>query len=343
MSGPVLLGIDVGGTNIKMMAADGARRVLAKRSMKTRSELGYERVSDKIIGTLEDMLREAGIDRADVSAVGMGLPGIVDAEGSTSVHLAYVGWDGFDPCAKIAGHFGVPHAIDNDANLSALGEYVFSADESLSSLVLLTLGTGLGGGVVIDGRIFGGSKNLACEFGHMTLTPDEGETCLCGRKGCWEAYCSGSAMAVHAKRLMADHPDTVLHRLVGENGGEYDNRLVGEGARANDPVCVEILRRYNRYLAIGCANVMKLFNPQVILLGGGLSGLGDLIFGPVNRDVVPRLLHERQHCPIERARLGPEAGMYGAVALAERALAGGTTDPSVSSCGCRNRCRRPRG
>lgn len=317
----ILLGIDVGGTNVKLMAADRDRRVLARRSIPTRSELGYERVSDTIIATLEDMLREANAGPTDVAAVGMGLPGIVDAENRRSIHLAYVGWNGFDPCEKIAAHFGAPHAIDNDANLSALGEHVFGADGSPSSLVLLTLGTGLGGGVVIDGRIFGGSRNLASEFGHMTVTPDAGETCLCGRKGCWEAYCSGSAMAAHAKGLMAAHPDSVLHRLVAQNGGEYDNRLIGPGVEADDATCTEVLRRFNHYLAIGCANVMKLFNPEVLLLGGGLSGLGELIFSPVNRDVVPRLLHERQYCPIRPARLGPEAGMHGAVALAELVLA----------------------
>lgn len=316
MKGAILLGIDVGGTNIKLMAADRDRRVLAKRSIRTQSELGYERVSDAIITNLESMLWEANARQADVAAVGMGLPGIVDAENRRSIHLAYVGWNGFDPCEKIAAYFGVPHAIDNDANLSALGEYAFETGEPASSLVLLTLGTGLGGGVVVDGRIFGGSKNLACEFGHMTVTPDAEETCLCGRKGCWEAYCSGSAMAAHAKGLMAAHPKSALHQLVAGNGREYDNRLIGPGALAGDAACLEALRRFNYYLAIGCANVMKLFNPDIFLLGGGLSGLGDLIFSPVNRDVVPRLLHERQYCPIRPARLGPEAGMYGAVALA---------------------------
>lgn len=317
MDGRVLLGIDVGGTNVKLMLADRERRVLAKRSIKTRSELGYDRVSDNIIATLESMLAEAGGQRTDVAAVAMGLPGIVDAANSVSIFLAYVGWNGFDPCAKIAAHFGAPHAIENDANLSALGEYTFGLDASYSSLILLTLGTGLGGGIIVDGRIFGGYKNLASEFGHMTITHGMGETCLCGRKGCWEAYCSGSAMAAHAGRLMAEHPDSLLRRLVAENGGEYDNRLVGRGMEEHDPVCGEIIRRFNYYLAVGCANVMKLFNPQIILLGGGLSGLGGLVFEPVNRDVVPHLLHERQYCPIEHAKLGSEAGMYGAIALAE--------------------------
>lgn len=310
-----LIGIDVGGTNIKMMLANRRRDVLEKASIRTNRELGYDRNADAIIAELERMIARRGGGR--VAAVAMGVPGIVDTATMTSVHLAYIGWNGFNPCARIADHFGAPGRLENDANLNALGEYVFGCDRAYADMILLTLGTGLGGGIIIGGRLFGGSKNLAGEFGHLTLTPDKGETCLCGRKGCMEAYCSGSAMAVHAQRLMLEMPGSLLHSLVRENGGAYDNRLVSAGAREGDPLCIEVFRRFNYYLAIGCANIMKLFNPERIFIGGGLSNAGDLIFGPVNRDSVPRLLHERQYCPVEPARLGQEAGMYGGVAMAE--------------------------
>lgn len=312
-----LVGIDVGGTNIKMMLADRHRRVLATAAIRTNRDLGHQRITDGVIKAVEDMIARQAGEPERVAAVAMGLPGIVDTKKMESVHLAYIGWNGFNPCARVAEHFGAPCAIENDANLSALGEYTFGCNGAYADMILLTLGTGLGGGVIIGGKLFGGCNNLSGEFGHLTLTPDWGETCLCGRKGCMEAYCSGSAMAAHAAKLMAENPDTALHSLVRENGGEYDNRLASAGARSGDPACLEIFRRFNYYLAVGCANIMKLFNPERIFIGGGLSNAGDLIFGPVNRDAVPRLLHERQYCPIEPARLGHEAGMYGAVALAE--------------------------
>lgn len=311
-----LIGLDVGGTNIKMMICDDSYRPVGKRTIPTRGETGYEAISNRIITALEELFAQAGIREKRVPAVAMGLPGIVDNRAKLGVHLAYLGWNGFNPCEKIARHFGADSFLDNDASLNALGEYYFGVNQRYRDMVLLTLGTGVGCGIILGGRLFGGSQNLAGELGHLTVTPDEGAVCLCGKRGCLEAYCSGSAMKRRALELMERHPETLLHSLVEENGGVFDNSLVDTGTRGGDAVCVELYRQFNHYLAIGIASVMKLFNPERVLIGGGLSNAGALIFEPVNRDVKRYLLHERQYCPVEKAVLGPQAGMYGAVALA---------------------------
>lgn len=314
-----LVGIDMGGTYIKTMITDRERNIVDKSTIRTNRELGYERVAEDIIAEVEALLKRNDLAGCTIAAMGMGVPGVVDnsTQETIGMTVAFLGWGSFNACEKIASHFSAPYAMENDANLGAMGEYTFGSKMEHPNMVLLTLGTGVGGGIIADGKIYRGARNLAGEFGHMQITPDDGETCLCGHKGCLEAYCSGSAMGVHARRLLPEYPDSMLHQLMADNGGEYDNRLAAEGARALDPLCLEVFKRLNHYLAIGCANIMTLFNPSRIFIGGGISRAGDLIFDTVNRETLPRLRFERQFCPIEPASLGYDAGMYGAVALAD--------------------------
>ncbi len=314
-----LVGIDMGGTYIKTMITDRERNIVDKSTIRTNRELGYEKISDNIIAEVEALLVRNGLSGCTIAAMGMGVPGVVDNSNpeSISMTLNFLGWGNFNACEKIANHFSAPYAMENDANLGAMGEYTFGTRMEYPNMVLLTLGTGVGGGIVADGKIYRGTRNLAGEFGHMQVTPDHGERCLCGRKGCLEAYCSGTAMETHAKRLLPDHPESILHELIADNAGIYDNRLVAEGARQLDPLCLEVFKRFNTFLSIGRANIMTLLNPGRIFIGGGISRAGDLIFDTVNRETLPRVRFERQFCPIEPASLGYDAGMYGAVALAD--------------------------
>jgi len=311
-----LIGIDVGGTNIKYMVMDGEKRVVSKNSIPTYRNDGYEKVSDRLIEAIDRTLDENHIKKEEILSLAMGLPGTVDKKKGETVYLAALHWDGFNPAQKLGHYYDCAYEIDNDANVNALGEYAFGGHGQISDMVLLTLGTGVGCGVIANGEVLRGAGNLAAEAGHMIICADGGDLCLCGKYGHLEAYCSGSALAWEAKKMMDVTPDTILHRLVAENNGQYDNAFVSKGCEMGDVACLRLMERFTRYLSVGIANVMILYNPQLVLLGGGISNAGSMILDPVNQNCRNLVLNENSYCPVEKAALGSEAGMYGACALA---------------------------
>ena len=274
---------------------------------------GYEAALRRMIKTLDNMFRKHGIWDPKVLYLSMGLPGMVDSVHGKTLNLPFLQWDGFDPSRIIADHFNAPSVIENDANVNVIGEYYFGKHWA-ENMILVTLGTGVGGGILINGEIFGGSRHFGGELGHMVIMADD-DLEFCGRKGCLETYCSGSAMASAARNEMNTDPKTCLHHLVQERG-EYDNSLVTLGCLSGDAACIRIMEQVSHYLAVGLVNLMELFNPELILIGGGVSDAGELLLKPVREEVKRRVLWEEQRCPILRASLGAEAGMYGACALA---------------------------
>lgn len=311
-----LIGIDVGGTNIKMMIMDGDYQVAARCSIPTFRNTGYDEISERIIRTLEDLMGSHKLPGEKLKAVAMGLPGTVDTRQGLTVRLSALHWDGMNPCEKIGRHFQIPYFIENDANINAFGEYMFGGNRDKNSLALVTLGTGVGCGIILDGKIAGGASNMAGELGHMIVNADGGGLCLCGKRGHLEAYCSGIALTWEAEAMMSVFPDSVLHRYRKEHDGVFDIAMITKGYEEGDPVCMELIDRYNRYLSVGLANLMTMYNPQLILVGGGISNAGDIILNPINKWCKEMVLSERAYCPVKRAALGSEAGMYGACALA---------------------------
>lgn len=310
-----LIGIDVGGTNIKLMIMDTMFTVVGKTSIPTNVAEGYERISDRMISVLEEMFAADNISNPKVLHLVMGLPGTVDRKSGKTVYLSVLRWDGYNPAEKIGKHFHAPVTIENDANINALGEYAFGG-YGKKNLVLITLGTGVGGGVVIDGQIFGGSGNMAAELGHMVVVAEGGALCLCGRRGHLEAYCSGSALKRDALEMADAVPDTILHQYIREAGGRYDNSMITRGVIAKDQVCISLFDRFIHYLSVGVTNVMTFYNPEIVIIGGGISNAGDLLLKPLNAKCREMVATERSYCPIVKASLGAEAGMYGACALA---------------------------
>lgn len=315
-----LIGIDVGGTNIKIMVMERGGLVLGKCSIPTKREEGYEPALGRMKEAIDGIFAEAGRRAPQVDAIAMGLPGTVDAENKKTVYLSVLHWDGFNPCRELGKYYGAPTAIENDANLNALGEYAFGG-HGVENLVLLTLGTGVGCGIIVGGRIFGGARNTAGELGHMIITADGGEICLCGRKGHLEAYCSGSALERDASRLLDSGRTTLLREYIRERGGRYDNSQIFRGVKEKDAACMELAERFIHYLSVGVANVMTVLNPELVLLGGGISNAGDLLVRPVEEKCRGMVLDERSFCPVKKAGLGSEAGMYGACAMAARLAA----------------------
>lgn len=312
-----LIGIDVGGTNIKIMVMEQSGSILGKCSIPTKREEGYESALERMKEAIDSLFLQAGRMEPSVAAIAMGLPGTVDVNNKKTIYLSVLHWDGFNPCEKLGNYYSAPTVIENDANLNALGEYAFGGHR-VENLVLLTLGTGVGCGIIVEGKIFGGSRSIAGELGHMTIMADGGETCLCGRKGHLEAYCSGSSLERDAVRLLETNRKTLLRDYIREQKGQYDNSLVFRGAKENDQACVELVERFIHYLSVGVTNVMTILNPELVLLGGGVSNAGDLLINPVEEKCRKMVLEARSFCPVKKAILGSEAGMYGACALAAR-------------------------
>lgn len=315
-----LIGIDVGGTNIKIMIMTDTFACLSKCSIKTQAQMGYDKIVKNMIAAIDRMFYEKGIRNPKVASVAMGVPGIVDKKGKKTIHLNHLRWDDFDPGAIIGEYYDAPTVLENDGNVSALGEYWFGGGKKASSLVLLTLGTGVGGGMIAAGKIFGGAGGLAAELGHMTIVADGGNICLCGQRGCLEAYASGSALEREALQMMMTHPHTRLHDYVKMNGGVYDNHLVSRGVQERDEVCMELINWFLHYLSIGVANIMKILNPEIVLIGGGVAEAGEILIAPLNRQCRSRVFHEKQCCPVKKAGLGSAAGMYGACVLAGQGI-----------------------
>ena len=312
------VGIDVGGTNTKIMVMSSDLEVLDMCTFKTSRELGYEKISDNIIKAIEAIFQKNKIQDPNILSIGMGLPGIVDSKARKALYLSYLLWEGFDPSEKIGKYFNAPSYMDNDASISAFGEYRFGIKMKYQNIILITLGTGVGCGIIIDGKIFSGSRNVAHELGHLTIGDENAEPCYhCGRPGCLEAYCAGPALELYAKKRMNEFPNSILHTYVKDNGGVYDNSFITAGVEAGDELSEIVMTRYIKYLSIGVANVMKMFNPELILIGGGISNAGDFLIKPLAEHAKKLVLREEQYCPIQKAVLGSKAGMYGACALAE--------------------------
>ena len=312
-----LIGIDVGGTNIKILVMTSNFEVLDWRVIATQKDLGYERISDNIISTINEIFSGKQIVNPQILSIGMGLPGIVEKKANQAVHLAYIEWNGFNPCEKVGKYFHAPSYIENDASMNILGEYKFGIKERYKNIVLLTLGTGVGCGIILDGKVFRGAHNLGAEVGHMAVEVENAEICPhCGKAGCIEAYCSGAAMKRYALRRLPEFPNSVLHTMIEKNHGQYANEFITEGVKAGDTLCRHVMDRFVQYLSVGIGNLMKLFNPELVLIGGGISNAGDLLLVPLAEQTRKRMLHDLQYCLIERAILGRDAGMYGACVYA---------------------------
>jgi glucokinase len=325
-----LVGLDVGGTNIKIMIMTVSFEIVAFSSIATGFEQGYEIISDNIIAEIKRMFTAHGIEQPRIASIAMGLPGTVFSSEQKTGFLSVLMWNNFNPCKKIGEYFNAPYRIDNDANLNALGEYWFGINRRVDNMVLLTLGTGIGGGIIINGKLYRGMCNQAAEIGHMTIVADGGERCLCGQYGHFESYCSGSALKKYNLDHLPEYPRSILHTYI-EKTGKYDNTMIDQGVLAGDPFCTETLNRYVKYLAIGVGNLMKLFNPDLIVIAGGIANAGDILLKPLREQIKTTLMDPGQECPIEKSILGSKAGVYGACALAAEAVqnknSGGMTIP----------------
>lgn len=308
---PVWIGVDVGGTKVLAAAVEGSRIV----STAHRDTPG-RRVD---VTVLEDALADAvaaAADGAPIAGVGVAAAGFVDAAGERVVFAPHLPWRGERVTERLAERFGAPVVLDNDANCHAAAEVAFGSAAGAQVAVMITLGTGIGGALVVSGRLLRGRHGLAGEFGHMQVVPG-GQSCPCGLRGCWEQYCSGDALVRYVRDRFGDEP-TLLTGWCDGDAARVTGPMVTEAAELGDPVAQAAFNYVGTWLGIGAANLVAAIDPDVIVVGGGVSAAGERLLGPARRALAQHLVaaEEREVAPLLGAALGPSAGVIGAAALA---------------------------
>ena len=312
------IGIDIGGTKVAGGVVDENGGILARARRDTPHRSKRPQVVED---TIVDVVQELMSQQPSVEAVGIGAAGFVAADRATVVFAPHLSWRDEPLRDALSRRIDVPIMVDNDANASAWAEWRFGAAQGESHVVMVNLGTGIGGAIVMHGEVIRGRYGIAGEFGHMQVVP-EGQRCECGNRGCWEQYASGNALVREARAMiLANSP--VASDLAARVGGRADDLtgpIVTEAAREGDPTSIELLAEIGHWLGIGIANLAAAFDPGTFVIGGGVSAAGELLLGPA-RETFRRRLTGRGYRPeaqIVAARLGNEAGLIGAADLARK-------------------------
>lgn len=305
-------GVDVGGTTVKLGLFNDEGQVLDKWEIPTVKDNGGEKVLPDIAASIKNKMQEKNITAADLVGVGIGAPGAVNAEGFMVNGAVNIGWGSFDLAETLKKELDLPVTVKagNDANVAALGEMWQGGGKGYSNLVAVTLGTGVGGGIIIDGRILTGTNGAGGEIGHIHIEDAETETCGCKNKGCLEQYASATGVTRLANRRLAkDDAPSVLR------GGEISAKTVFDAVKAGDKVAIEIAEQFGEYLGKGLAVVANVVDPQIFVIGGGVSKAGDILFKYIEPSYKKCAFGPCKQAKFALATLGNDAGIYGAAAL----------------------------
>ena len=314
-----ILGVDLGGTNIVVgaMPEDGSRE-LAIRSEPTHAERGSEAVVDRMVSmiaqVISDVIASHDAQPHDFLGVGIGAPGPLDRERGVVVVAPNLGWRDFPLREAISDRIRLPATLDNDANCATLGEWWRGAAQGGRNVVGITIGTGIGGGIVIGGKLYHGSSDVAGEIGHTTID-STGRYCRCGNYGCLEAYASGPAIALRAREALERDEVSALHKMVKGDLDLLTAATVYEAAHRGDALALEVVRDTARFLGTGIANLLNTVNPDVVVITGGVTRAGDRLFEPLRAEVKRRAFRPAvAACRIVPGTLEGTAGVVGAVA-----------------------------
>lgn len=310
------LGIDLGGTNIAAGVVDEDYKIIGTGKVKTGAHRSNDEIADDMAKAARMAIKDAGIDISEIAAMGIGSPGsVIPSKGivATSNNLKF---SNLPLCAMMKERLGVDFYIENDANAAAYGELLAGAGKGCKNFVAITLGTGVGSGIIIDGKIFSGSNNAGGELGHTVIVVD-GEACTCGRKGCWETYASATALIRQTKAEMEANKNSIMWKLCDGDINRVNGKTAFDAMREKDESGIKVVNQYIRYIAIGVTNVINIFQPEVLCIGGGISKEGDVLINPITQFVE----NERYSKNIEKqtavkvAALGNDAGIIGAAFL----------------------------
>ena len=303
-------GIDVGGTTVKVGFFETSGALLDKWEIKTNTANGGEAILPDIAKTIEEKLSKEGISKDEVQGIGIGVPGPV-LNASVVTRCVNLGWGEIDVAGTLSKITGLPVKVGNDANVAALGEMWQGGAKGSSNVVMVTLGTGVGGGIIVDGRIVAGANGAGGEIGHLNVCEDEHEACNCGQHGCLEQYASATGVVRMAKRKLAKiSGETSLHKFE-----DLTAKDVFDEAKAGDKVALEIVNEVCEILGKTLGKIACVVNPEVFVIGGGVSKAGQILIDTVKKYYVPNTFTSCKDARFELASLGNDAGMYGCMCL----------------------------
>ena len=318
--GGYIVGVDLGGTsiNVGVVPFDGSK-VLAMRSSPTGAEKGPKHVVDRIIvmirEAMADAAAEADIPEDGFIGIGLGSPGPLDRSTGTVIETPNLGWRNFPLRDLVSNAIGLPAELDNDANAATIGEWWAGAARGCDNVIGVTLGTGIGGGIVLDGQIFHGASDAAGEIGHMSID-STGRKCKCGNYGCLEAYASGPAIAARAVEGLLTGEESLLPSLVDGDISRITAETVYEGIVAGDAFAKEVMRDTAKFLGSGIANLINILNPEIVVISGGVTRAGDQLLEPLRNEVRRRAFRPAfENCRIVTSELGSKAGVIGAACV----------------------------
>lgn len=311
------IGIDLGGTNIVASVVDDDYNIIGTSKTPTNSPRSADEIFDDIADVCEEAVKTAGLTMEDIDSVGMGTPGTVNQDGVIEFanNLAFNNVPARTMLAKRINKPEEKVFIENDANCAALGEAYAGCGNGAKDFVAATLGTGVGSGVIIGGKIVNGVNYAGGECGHMVIVVD-GEQCSCGRKGCWEAYASATALIRQTKKAMEEYPDSLMHKLAKEEG-KVSGRTAFDAMRLGDIAGIKVVDDYIKYVACGLINIVNALQPEIICIGGGICNEGETLMKPLRRFVQSERysIHSKIQTKIVKAELGNDAGVIGAALL----------------------------
>jgi len=314
MSNRYFIGVDLGGTKIATGIANENGDLIKTVKVPTQAEDGWEVVTKRIGDTILDVLEKSKIKASEVKAIGICAPGALDIPNGIVLSSPNLKWHNVPLKKIIEDRFNIPTYFDNDANIAGLGENRFGAGKGSKHMLYMTVSTGIGGGIVIDGQIYHGATFGAGEIGHITIDVN-GPLCGCGNRGCIEAIASGPAIARNAKEKLAQNPDSLLNDYP-----EITAKEVADAANKGDQLANDVIETAGKYIGATLSGLINTLNPEIVVIGGGVSNMGDLILDPIRKEVETRSLKSFvENLKIVRAELGGEVGVMGAIALAQSA------------------------
>ena len=314
----VYLGIDLGGTNIAAGIVDESYQIIARGKRKTRLPCD-DGLIDDLAAAANEAAEAAGISLNDVPWIGVGCPGTINGSTGVVEYANNLYLNNFALREKLEKATGRPVLVENDANAAAYGEYKAGALKGADNAIAVTLGTGVGGGVIIHGQIYSGSNFAGGELGHMVIE-EGGAPCTCGRRGCWEAYSSATGLIRMTREAMDAHPESLLHAVAASQGA-VNGQTAFLAKEQGDPAGAAVVERYVHYLSVGVANLINLFYPQVIALSGGVANQGEALLAPLREAVAPQVYGGQyldRHTRLVQCTLGYRAGVIGAAMAARQ-------------------------
>lgn len=310
------IGIDLGGTNIAVGVVNEKYEIIARASRKTRTERSTDEILADMVGAAQDAVANAGLTMDQIDWVGVGSPGTINLDTGYIEYANNLHFEHVPLKAYMEEKLGRPCYINNDANVAAYGEYLAGSGKNAEPFVAVTLGTGVGGGVIIDGKIFSGCNFAGGELGHTVIVAN-GEPCSCGRLGCWEAYASATALIRQTQAAMKANPDSVMWKLCDGDENKVSGRTAFDAMRAGDAAGKQVVDTYIAYIGEGLCNMVNIFQPEVLCIGGGICNEGETLMAPLRKQIEETHYSKfsEKQTKLCRAELGNDAGIIGAAML----------------------------